>query len=220
MSKSKSLHLPIKDVKQYEAFENIQYLTGYPRQYRFDAKKGVFNMKDSEALTKAGQDFTIVPIAYRIFTDSIIESYYGRRKWAEFFFINDKGQMCAILLHGHSVDNLRKLRAQLYYEGASLTQVALTIKPEAKKHDKGKYYIADFSIEVLTIPEIETHQAVADSLPPIYREDTYTGDAEMIDQSNYNVPISLCQIATEQSGDVEEKVIEQISEKEADLVPA
>ncbi|MEM6698804.1 MAG: hypothetical protein AAF599_10440, partial [Bacteroidota bacterium] len=70
------------------------------------------------------------------------------------------------------------------------------------------------------IPEIGTHQAVADSLPPIYREDTYTGDAEMIDQSNYNVPISLCQIETGHSGNVEEKVIEQVSEKEADLVPA
>ena len=120
--------------------------------------------------------------------------------------------MCAILLHGHSVDNLRKLRAQLYYEGASLTQVALTIKPEAKKHDKGKYYIADFSIEVLTIPEIEIHQTLADSLPPIYREDTYTGDAEMIDESNYSVPVSLCQIEAEQNENVEEKKESIVSE--------
>ena len=65
---------------------------------------------------------------------------------------------------------------------------------------------------MLTIPEIEIHQTLADSLPPIYREDTYTGDAEMIDESNYSVPVSLCQIEAEQNENVEEKKESIVSE--------
>ena len=33
----------------------------------------------------------------------------GRKLWAELFFANDKGAVCAVLFHGYSVENLCRL---------------------------------------------------------------------------------------------------------------
>jgi hypothetical protein len=47
----------------------FKYLEGHPRQYRFDAKEGVFNINGAE---KLGHTLTFQPIAWRI--RSIISS--------------------------------------------------------------------------------------------------------------------------------------------------
>ena len=33
----------------------------------------------------------------------------GRKLWAELFFADDKGAVCAVLFHGYSVENLCRL---------------------------------------------------------------------------------------------------------------
>jgi hypothetical protein len=50
----------------------IAYLPGCPRQYRFDASRGMFNLKGETPITKPKEGFTIVPIAFRISRDDIL----------------------------------------------------------------------------------------------------------------------------------------------------
>lgn len=45
----------------------IQYLSGYPRSYRFDASRGTMTENGETVLTKKGEPFTFAPIAYRKF---------------------------------------------------------------------------------------------------------------------------------------------------------
>ena len=81
-SQEKLQELPIEAVRRYK------YLEGHPRQYRFDAKEGVFNINGSE---KLGRSLTFQPIAWRIFTDNILNM--GTKNWAELFFIDQKNYL-------------------------------------------------------------------------------------------------------------------------------
>ena len=89
--------------KNYEAGQGLvmgdvtaryRYLEGHPRQYRFDAKEGVFTINGSE---KLGRTLTFQPIAWRIFTDNILNM--GTKNWAELFFIDEKNCVSAVLFH-------------------------------------------------------------------------------------------------------------------------
>ena len=60
--------LPIAKVVDLEKLENLRYLPGFPRAYRFDAKKGILRFKNEMDLTGKGQSFSFVPIAHRIFS--------------------------------------------------------------------------------------------------------------------------------------------------------
>ena len=94
-----------------EVVSKYKYLEGHPRQYRFDAKEGVFNINGAE---KLGRTFTFQPIAWRIFTDAILGM--GTKNWAELFFIDEKNCVSSILFHSYSVDNIFRLIVRLYYD--------------------------------------------------------------------------------------------------------
>ena len=81
----------------------FRYLTGHPRQIRFDAKAGQFNIGGT---TPLGSSLSFVPLAWRIFQDDILNM--GRKTWAELFFVDEKGAVCAVLFHGYSVENLER----------------------------------------------------------------------------------------------------------------
>ena len=117
--------------------QSIMYLSGRPRQYRFDASKGQFNIKGEIPLTKKGKAFTILPVAFRIFKDDILGM--GVKKWVEFYFINEKTQLCALLFHGYSVENLLRMTDEMFYDGVNLCQVALTIEPIEKTSSQVDY---------------------------------------------------------------------------------
>jgi hypothetical protein len=127
-----------------EIQSKYKYLEGHPKQYRFDAKEGKFNINGS---VKLSDTFTFQPIAWRIFEDDIMQM--GRKKWAEIFFIDDKNCVCALLFHGWSVENLFKLIEPLYYDDLTLADVVVTAtarkKENTKISPKGVYYIAEFS---------------------------------------------------------------------------
>lgn len=52
-----------------EVVPKYKYLEGHPRQYRFDSKEGHFNINGVE---KIGRTLTFQPLAWRIFTDNIL----------------------------------------------------------------------------------------------------------------------------------------------------
>ena len=185
--------LPATEVASIQAFPEIQYLPGAPRAYRFDAKAGRFNFRGETQLTNRGEAFAFIPIAYRFFAGEVLG--YDHRNWVEFYFINQLGQVCSLLFHGYSVDNLRPTFADMHYDRIDFTQVKLTVLPEQRTNQHGSYFLASFSYEVLPTEDGQVLQAITAALPPLYREDTLvTLDATTLKQ-NYDPP-EVQQLAT------------------------
>ncbi len=160
-----------------EIVSRYKYLEGHPRQYRFDAKEGKFNINGAEVL---GHIFTFQPIAWRIFTDNILN--LGTKNWAEIFFIDDKNCVSALLFHGYSVDNIYRLIEPLFYEDLTLAHVVITATAERKENNKitpkGVYYISQFTYQLAPAEKVrELQEFVADH--KIYRQDTLTDLAQI-----------------------------------------
>lgn len=164
----------------------FKYLPGHPRQIRADLKAGVFNLNGQEVL---GKTLTFIPVALRIFSDNILSM--GRKVWAELFFIDKTGAVCAVLFHGYSVENLQKLNASLFYDDLKLTDVELTVTPVKKQTEKeGKpatYFIAEFSYKAADPAEVQARQEFAEDFD-LYREETLTGMADMRLVNGYRIP--------------------------------
>ncbi|HEX8429307.1 hypothetical protein [Hymenobacter sp.] len=165
----------------------FRYLPGHPRQIRFDAKAGQFNIGGT---TPLGNSLRFIPLAWRIFQDDILNM--GRKLWAELFFADDKGAICAVLFHGYSVENLYRLIEPLFYDDLTLADVAVKVTAEKKQTTKeGKtatYYIAQFSYEAADPAEVAARRDFARDFP-IWRAETYTGAADMRIQHGYTVPV-------------------------------
>ena len=164
-----------------------KYLEGHPRQYRFDAKKGVFNINGVEEI---GQTLHFQPIAWRLFTDDILKM--GRKKWAEIFFIDHLNCVSVILFHGYSVDNISRLIEPLYYADLSMADAIITAtlvkKENTKIQPKGIYFLAEFTYKNAPEPTNEALSSfVADSR--IFRLDTVTGTAKTATSVNYQSPL-------------------------------
>ena len=170
----------------------IKYRPGFPRNYRFDASRGVFSLNEM-TITKKGEPLTFISISYRIFKDDILG--FGLKKWAEFFFLNQAGHVCSLLFHGYSVENLERKTNELFYDEVNLSEVILTVTPieKTKKEGEGKgskYYIAEFSYQVLTNEQRNEIKLLGEALN-IWRADTLTGDSTMELSVNYKPPIQL-----------------------------
>lgn len=198
---------------------DIQYRPGYPRCYRFDASRGLFNLNGETNITKKGEALTFIPIAHRVFRDNILG--FGLKKWCEFFFLNEDHQLCSLLFHSYSVENLERYTTDLFYDNVNLSQVILTAKPieKVKQHGEGKdkrvifgnsrneglgglqrsapqsgqdgfkYFIAEFTYKVLETDQQTAIHELGQSLP-IWRAETLTGDAVTEVAINYTPPIT------------------------------
>jgi hypothetical protein len=169
----------------------VRYLPGYPRQIRFDASKGNFNLNGDVSLTKKGEEFSFIPIAYRIFNDNILGM--GKKRWAEFFFLNEARQVCAVLFHGYSVENFMRLAAnEMFYDDVTPCDVVITARPvekECKDPDAPgkKYFMAEFSYKKLEKGDKDTLFRVTEGIN-FWREETTTGDARIEFALNWNPP--------------------------------
>lgn len=165
-----------------------KYLEGHPRQYRFDAKEGVFNINGSE---KLGRTLTFQPIAWRIFTDNILNM--GTKNWAELFFIDDKNCVSAVLFHGYSVDNIFRLIEPLYYDDMTLADVVITAVAEKKENNKiqpkGVYYIATFSYKLGDPARTAELKQYAQDVK-VFRQETLTDIANIKTAYNYYNPFA------------------------------
>ncbi|NVO84477.1 hypothetical protein [Hymenobacter terrestris] len=164
----------------------FRYLPGHPRQIRFDAKAGQFN---SNGLTQLGGSISFIPLAWRIFSDDILNM--GRKLWAELFYADERGAICAVLFHGYSVENLYRLIEPLFYDELMLADVVVTVqaskKETTKEGKKATYYIAEFSYEPAELAEIQARRDFAQDFP-IWREETHTGAADMRTSHAYSPP--------------------------------
>ncbi len=171
----------------------IQYRAGYPRTYRFDASRGLFSVNGENNITKKGEPLTFIPVAFRVFRDDILG--YGLKKWVEFFFVNDNGQLCSLLFHGYSVENLERKTNDLFYDSLDLCQVLLTASPveRVKQNGEGKgnkYFIAEFSYKPLENVQRQEVALIGESVN-IWRADTLTGDVQTELSVNFRPPIQL-----------------------------
>lgn len=174
---------PITSIKSWQTVNQLngdviskyKYLEGHPRNYRFDAKEGVFTINGRE---KIGRSLTFQPIAWRIFNDSILGQ--PLKQWAELFFIDEQKCVATILFHGYSVDNILRLVEPLYYDDCSLANVVLTATAERKENikiqPKGVYYIAQFRYELADADLARQRQEFAQE-NQIFRQDTLTDHA-------------------------------------------
>ena len=175
-----------KDSGEVTEASRFRYLTGHPRQIRFDAKAGQFNIG---GITPLGSSLEFVPLAWRIFQDNILNM--GRKTWAELFFVNAKGAVCAVLFHGYSVENLYRLIEPLFYDDLTLADVKVKISAEKKQTIKDEktatYYIAQFSYTPADPAEVQALRDYAADFP-IWRAETYTGLADIKTSAGYTVP--------------------------------
>lgn len=165
----------------------FKYLEGHPRQYRFDAKKGIFNINGVEEI---GQTLSFQPIAWRLFTDDILKM--GRKKWAEIFFIDSLNCVSVILFHGYSVDNIYRLIEPLYYADLSMADAVITAtlvkKENTKIQPKGVYFLAEFTYKNAPTPTDDALRSfVADT--KLFRLETVTKTAETTTTVNYHSPL-------------------------------
>ncbi len=171
------------EVAQVPAF---RYLPGHPRQVRFDAKAGHFNINGTVPL---GASISFVPLAWRVFQDDILNM--GRKLWAELFFADEKGAVCAVLFHGYSVENLYRLIEPLFYDDLTLADVVVKVqavkKETTKDGKKATEYIAEFSYTAADAAEVAARRDFARDFP-IWRAETHTGKADMRIVHGYTVP--------------------------------
>ena len=170
-----------------EVINKYKYLEGHPRQYRFDAKEGVFNINGTE---KLGRTLTFQPIAWRIFNDNILNM--GTKNWAEIFFIDEKDCVSSVLFHGYSVDNIFRLIEPLYYDDLTLADVVITAVAEKKEYTKsqpkGTYYIATFSYKMADIQRSVELKLFSEEVK-IFRQETLTDIANIKTSFHFYNPL-------------------------------
>ena len=169
---------------------NIKYLRGRPRPYRFDASRGILNINGETNVTSSGKPFTLIPIAYRIFSDQLFD--LSRREWLELYFIDAVGAISIVMFHGYSVEEFMQMSQKLYYEDLGITEIEITVHPQAKesKTSGSKYFIASFEYKAAPKEYLEIAKAITKGLE-IYRADTLRPSNELIVWENY--PIDLAE---------------------------
>lgn len=170
-----------------EQTANVKYLPGEPRQIRFNAKDGEFNI---EGVTPIGPQLTFQPIAWEFFTADILNM--GLKSWVELFYLDEKNRVCAVLFHGYSVEALMQVNKPLFYDDLTLADIILTVKAVQKENNKikpkGIYYIAEFTYTMAETQRTHDLKALAAQIA-IYRRDTVNySRLATITSEGYRVP--------------------------------
>jgi hypothetical protein len=178
--------MPIADVKKLEKLEII-YMPGNPRSYRLDLGKGVLNLEGRNQVTKPGETFKVIPVAFRCLQDGLFGQ--PEKKWCEVYFLNELGNLCVFMFHGFSVQNLSESARDLFYEKCKLTEAVWTVSLEKKQNKEGQsYYMAFFGFEPLKGKELKAHQEKIIDIEAtyfhIYRTDTM--EAKTLFFENYS----------------------------------
>jgi hypothetical protein len=152
---------------------SIKYLTGRPKQYRFNGQTGRFNIN---GITDVGNGISFQPIAWRIFTENLF-ARGKNEQWAELFFVDSTNALCSIMFNNSSVQELYNLIEILFYDDLSLSDVVLNITSEKKNFEKdqvkGNWHLAKFQF-TLADPAIVAELTEFARSVDIFRADTIT----------------------------------------------
>ncbi len=167
-----------------------KYVTGAPKQYRFNGQNGQFNINGEQILldskNKPVSEFSLQPIAWRIFEENLFAR--GRKEtWAEVFFIDDRNRAAGIMFNGSTLEELRRLSEDLCYDDIQLSDIVLTVKAEKKEREKNgekqTWYIGRFSYQLAEPDKVKELREFAQDFP-IYRRDTLTSTAVYLVKSD------------------------------------
>ena len=167
--------------EQGEVISKYKYLTGSPKNYRFDGRTGDFNLGGVKPL---GKKLSIQPIAFRFMEDSLFarkSDVTGAAKielWTEVFFIDESNAVSYIMFNNGSARNLQKLIESLFYDDLEITDCILSISGEKKENDKGKYFLANFEFEVADPNKVLEYRQLCEDVQ-IFSRDTITQTAEI-----------------------------------------
>ena len=179
----------------------LMYLVGNPRQYRFDAGKGIFNLNGEIPITKKLEPFSFTPIAFRLFRDSLFQKTGTEEKikdWVEFFFVNESHQICVVSFHEYSVQSFMQHYADyLFYDSLTPCECVFTVTPIAKekeiinpetgKKEKANYTIASFRSVKAKKETIEAIRLISEMIRPIYRKDTFKELVKHTESQNFKL---------------------------------
>ena len=155
----------------------LLYLEGSPRSYHLDLSKGYLNLNGLTPVTEPKKEFEVIPIAIRTLEADLFKQ--GLKKWCEWYFINEEGQVCCFMFHRYSLDNFREQFKELFYDEIAPTDARWTIGYDEKVNADGqKYFIATFAYQMLTSEEVEIMHTLRESIKAkstfIFRADTQT----------------------------------------------
>lgn len=136
-----------QNVSEDGVIENkFLYFDGQPRDYRFDARNGSFKIGEKFVMdgSKHAKSFSFQPFAFRKGTAVM----FGRdraEKWIEFFFLDAKNCVSAILFNSTNVEPFEKFMLdECLYEGLAITDFVLTLTPAevvSKKDPQKKWFV-------------------------------------------------------------------------------
>ena len=206
--------LPISDIKKLENLD-IRYMPGNPRSYRLDLGKGVLNLEGREQVTKPGETFKVIPIAFRCLQDGLFGQ--PEKKWCEVYFVNEDGHIGVFMFHGFSVQNLSEAARDLFYEKRGLCEVQWTVKLEKKVNKQNQpYYMAFFDFKPLAEKELEKQRLLIQDIEAtyfhIYRSDTM--EAKTLFAENYSTHLEPTRAEIEAEKERETALLTEFTPKE------
>ena len=206
--------LPISDIKKLENLD-IRYMPGNPRSYRLDLGKGVLNLEGREQVTKPGETFKVIPIAFRCLQDGLFGQ--PEKKWCEVYFVNEEGHVGLFMFHGFSVQNLSEAARDLFYEKRGLCEVQWTVNLEKKVNKQGQsYFMAFFDFKPLPKKELEKQRLLIQDIEAtyfhIYRSDTM--EAKTLFAENYSTHLEPTRAEIEAEKERETALLTEFTPKE------
>ncbi len=206
--------LPISDIKKLETLET-RYMPGNPRSYRLDLGKGVLNLEGRQQVTKPGETFKVIPVAFRCLEDGL----FGQpvKKWCEVYFVNEEGHVGVFMFHGFSVQNLSEAARDLFYEKRGLCEVLWTVKLEKKTNKEGApYFMAFFDFTPLPKKDLEKHRHLVQDIEAthfhIYRSDTM--EAKTLFAENYSTHLEPTRAEVEAEKERQTALLTEFTPKE------
>ncbi len=206
--------LPISDIKKLETLET-RYMPGNPRSYRLDLGKGVLNLEGRQQVTKPGETFKVIPVAFRCLEDGL----FGQpvKKWCEVYFVNEEGHVGVFMFHGFSVQNLSESARDLFYEKRGLCEVLWTVKLEKKTNKEGApYFMAFFDFTPLSKKDLEKQRHLVQDIEAthfhIYRSDTM--EAKTLFAENYSTHLEPTRAEIEAEKERQTALLTEFTPKE------
>jgi len=168
-----------------EITSKFSYFTGQPKEYRFDARLGQFNLNGTKPLLdKSGKpvkSFTFQPIAYRFFTAQM----FGRErveKWFEVFFADEKNHVSGVMFNSTNVEPFENLMlTDCLYEGLTLCDLIITATPKevvSKKDPNKKWFVCELSSELADTEKVIALQEF-DADFKVFRKDSVKDNFEL-----------------------------------------
>lgn len=205
---------PLLDLKKLPQLD-ILYMPGNPRSYRLDLGKGCLNLEGRQQVTKPGDAFKVIPIAFRCLQDGLFGQ--AEKKWCEVYFINEQGNLSVFMFHGYSVQNLSEAARDLFYEKCKMTEAVWTVKLEKKLNkDNQPYYMAFFEFEPLKGKDLEAHRVKIEEIEAdyfhIYRADTM--EAKTLFLENYSTHLEPTRAEIEAEKEQQAALLREFATKE------